>query len=438
MVRARSTTSIHSDKHNHLSIQQNAPRALSVQHTGQTPVSNRASGDLRHTAIRNGLLRSGSGNNVLTAAAPTAAAHPGTGINKNIPMLQVDTKLARNLGNRWTNFTISQNEQKPPPVPEPVEQETTRTYTKASVSPLTYVKGSAATSSQTENTTFLSPPTTPTTDNKFDDLHSDEALDSHLAKSRQTVSSRLYKRMSLLIHVDRRTTHDSMHSLAPMTRYASELDTSEDEAETGDTDTERDHEHEGTLHLTSMDMSNAVSVMDMMKEINDFQTTFVDRNSPQRGNATSTRTQQKLLDLRDLIGDDLELPAPGFVNLLDYSVKIQHEAILSEWTQIRLRFSSHLTSRTGTNISCHAGVLGFAHRYKDRMFVHPESHVTRDNVYDYIQEMWDSEVVRLTVSPKRVVLPTFDDDIDIYKENQTLMSSLARNVMLSRETTHLH
>lgn len=434
MVRARSSTSIQSDKQKQLSMPVKTQRAASVQNTGQTSQACNGSSDLRHAAIRNGLLRTTSGTTMIVTGQ---ANHPSSQINRNIPMVPNEPKTTRNLGNRWANFTISQPPQSEKPQLSPQIQDLastkpeSREFTTASVSPLTYVKESTTESSHTAATTIvLANPSTPSTDNKFDNLHGDDAK---LTSSRNSRASRFYHRMSLLVNSTRKGEHNSMNSQVPMTRYTSELDTSDEEQDLDNTEPDKDTDRDSNSRQeTPIDLEEPVSVLDIMKEINDFQTTLVDRASPRKDNFTSTRTQQKLLDLKDLITAERG-PAPGFSNLLDYSVKIQHEAILSEWTQIRLRFSSHITSRKGTNISCKAGVLGFVQRYKNQSCLTESLPMTEDNVNDYIREMWNEELLRLTESPMRIALPTYDEGVDIYKENETSMSSLARTVMLSRD-----
>lgn len=451
LIRARSTTSIHTER-NHQQVPLNPQRAASVHHSGQTPKIREGSSDLRHTAIRNGLRRTASGNVVPSLGNQGQINHPGPALNKNIPMVPHEARPARNLGNRWANFTINQPLESQElasdhqdgvsvvhevPVVQDVHfghdlttvKEVVPT-SKASISPLTFVKNSTGESYPTAATTVLTTPTTPTTDNKFEDLHVD---DSKLSESRSTQTSRFYHRMSAIIS-DRRSDHNSMSSLVPVSRYISELDTSDEDDDDADTKNSKDADDSQHQALT-MDQGEPVSVLDIMNEINDFQTTLVERRSPQKENFTLSRTQQKLLDLKDLATYEQGQQGTTFKNLLDYAVKIQHEAILSEWTQLRLRFLSHATTKSETNVSCRAGVLGFVHRYKDVQRSVSPSSITEDEVSDYIQELWDDEFMKLVETPGRIALPTYDEGVDIYKDNSMLMSSLARSVMLSREST---
>lgn len=341
---------------------------------------------------------------------------------------------APNLTNRWAQYNPStepQETESPVAIASAVHPKVSEP-TKASISPLTFVKNGAGESIPTAVTSVMSTPNTPTTDNKFGDLHGDE---TKLTDSRSTRTSRLYSRMSALVS-DRRSDHNSMNSLVPVSRYASELDVSDDDDNLEDSDADTKKDGEDSHQLLTMDHGEPVSVLDIMKEINDFQTTLVDRTNASKDTFALTRTQQKLLDLKDLVSNEQGQQASPFKNLLDYSVKIQNEAILSEWTQIRLRFSSHATTKT--NICCKAGVLGFVQRYKNLPMSSGELAVTEDEVSDYIQELWVDELLKFSDSQPRVTLATYEEEVDIYKENSMLMSSLARSAMMSRQSTQSH
>lgn len=425
MVRARSATSILTEKQKQAPTFQTVQRAASVHHTGQAPKVRNDLAALRQAALRNGLLRSALGTLVATNVQPS---HTAPKTNRNIPMVAHDPKPLRNLSNRWANFTINQNSdaQEAGPAQEPAHEETQHP-SKASISPLTYVQTNTAPLLLTSVTTFPTTPITPSTDNKFGDLIGDE---EKLVGSRTTKASRYYSRLSSLV-TDRKLDHNLMSSLVPMSRYASELDTSDEETESDNTNSELGRgEDLSALPSSQLDLSEPVSVLDFMKEVNDF-LSLVDRGSLQNTKMTFTRTQQKLLDLKELINEEKAQKLRGFLNSLDYSVKIQHEAIMSEWTQIRLRFASHLAPNSGTNIQCKAGVLGFVDRYKNVDLVeNASSPITKNNVGDFLAELWADELCRLMESPPRVALPTFDEDVDVYKESTTLMSSMARSVIL--------
>lgn len=400
-----------------------------MQHAGNTPRIREVSTILRHAALRNGLLRSSSGNNI---HINNQLNHPGPALNRNIPMVPQEPRAPPHLKNRWAHFSINQpNEPKEPKSPPGAQDMIPKVpeTSKSGVSPLTFVKNSTGDSLPTAATTMTATPTTPTTENKFGDLHGDE---TKLTDSRSTRASRPYHRMSALMS-DGRSDHNSMHSLVPTSRYVSAL--SDEETEMDDSETEN-KDGDDSNQILSIEQGEAQSVLDIMKEINDFQTTLVDRTPARKDNFALTRTQQKLLDLKDLVATEQGPHASTFKSLLDYAVKIQHEAILSEWTQIRLRFSSHATTKK--NISCGAGVLGFVQRYQNLPSSTDQLAVPEDEVSDYIQELWADELLKISETPPRVTLPTYDEEVDIYKEHSMPMSSLARNVMMSRESTQSH
>lgn len=436
MIRARSTTSIATDKGRPQNVVLNPQRAVSVHHSGQTPRIREGSTVLRQAALRNGLLRSSSGNNIHIT---NQVNHPGPTLNKNIPMVSHEPRDPRapHLKNRWAQFSINQpkepKESRSPPATQDliaVVHKVPETN-KGSVSPLTFVKNSTGDSLPTAATTMTATPTTPTTENKFGDLHGEE---TKLTDSRSTRASRPFHRMSALMSGGR-SDHNSMHSLVPASRFVSTLDGSDEETEMDDSETEN-KDGDDSNHIPSIEHGEAQSVIDIMKEINDFQTTLVDRTPARKDNFALTRTQQKLLDLKDLVTTEQGPHAATFKSLLDYAVKIQHEAILSEWTQIRLRFSSHATTRK--NISCGAGVLGFVQRYQNLPGSTDQLAVKEDEVSDYIQKLWADELLKISETPPRVTLPTYDEGVDIYKEHPMPMSSLTRSVMMSRESTQSH
>lgn len=108
----------------------------------------------------------------------------------------------------------------------------------------------------------------------------------------------------------------------------------------------------------------------MLREIDDFQSIFVQKfNAHTPGASTpqtsTSRVQQKVLDYKDLLRGDssdatgshsqLSLASIGSESStsLSYSIKKQHELLTSQYTHIRLRFSSR---------QHHPGALGFIFR----------------------------------------------------------------------------
>ena len=180
----------------------------------------------------------------------------------------------------------------------------------------------------------------------------------------------------------------------------------------------------------------------------------------------------------------------------DYGIKVQHEAIMSEYTQIKLRFSSSLyggsaetyslpNEKTSSELQMKskAGVLGFVDRSRyftiqdnnekehehdtENLDEYTTDNTTNDylervnskNKDEYVSNLWKNEVdrmfpVRDSVSPATAFTPAPDvepprkmsidlksEDYDIYQKtpdnNHTAtksldLSQMARNVRLRR------
>ena len=102
-----------------------------------------------------------------------------------------------------------------------------------------------------------------------------------------------------------------------------------------------------------------------MIKISGFQENFV--NKLPYTNVKLSRTQQRQLDYKQLYeyeSTDIENGS----DLVCYDWKIQNETILSQYTSIRLRFSSKQTTSKRQNkqhVENHMGVLGFIDRYRN-------------------------------------------------------------------------
>ncbi|KAM9903315.1 hypothetical protein OXX79_003439 [Metschnikowia pulcherrima] len=108
----------------------------------------------------------------------------------------------------------------------------------------------------------------------------------------------------------------------------------------------------------------------------------------------TTRTNQKLLDMKTLLQEEngsISAQQGITYGSQEYAVRIQQEAISSQWTQIRLRFSARPDSANRSkNVTCHAGVLGSLKRHENmfRKSRDRGSAVTKENVAAYLHDMW--------------------------------------------------
>lgn len=307
-------------------------------------------------------------------------------------------------------------------------------------------------------------------------------------------------------------------------KYESELDDEDTELDEdcepettqemdGKNDTSKSKNVFNNINDSRRTTSNTINYKETLQEINDFQNNFVKKynnatptpigNSSQKN---TSRTLQKVLDYKDLYSEEEDSTnskssgnlsskwhplVPGSSSF-EYRIKIQHEAIMFEYTQIKLRFSSSLSgsspetysipdekSPSKLQMKSKAGVLGFVDR--SRYFrvqgrhekepsvensddttdsVNPDfPQINSDNKDGYISKLWKSEVDRMfptldSVSssstcsdtpdlepPRKISVDLRSEDCDIYenrpKHGHTAtksidLSQMARNVRFKR------
>ncbi|CAK9436783.1 uncharacterized protein LODBEIA_P13050 [Lodderomyces beijingensis] len=154
-------------------------------------------------------------------------------------------------------------------------------------------------------------------------------------------------------------------------------------------------------------------MQDLIKEIMDFKHDLGDKleaKDPQK----LTRTQQKLMDYKELHDFEAENPRPE--NMSSYKWKIQNETILSQYNNIRLRFSSREKPNSKKKkIENLSGVLGFVKRYGGNDDHHidginsggptiPTLATESKERKSMLQSMWDDEY-----SKNFVTTPLTDD-----------------------------
>lgn len=214
--------------------------------------------------------------------------------------------------------------------------------------------------------------------------------------------------------------------------------------------------------------ASSINYKETLQEIKDFQNNFVKKynnatptpigNSSQKN---TSRTLQKILDYKDLYSEEEDSTnstssgnltskwnplIPGSSSF-EYGIKIQHEAIMSEYTQLKLRFSSSLSgssaetysipnekSPSNLQMKSKAGVLGFIDR--SRYFRMQDSHekehtvensddtadipasldfpnIDSENKDGYISKLWKSEVDRIFPTPDSIPSTTAYDTPDL-------------------------
>ncbi|CUM51934.1 unnamed protein product [Debaryomyces tyrocola] len=261
--------------------------------------------------------------------------------------------------------------------------------------------------------------------------------------------------------------------------------------------------------------ANKINYKETLQEISDFQNNFVKKYNNDipipigdLGQKNTSRTLQKILDYKDLYSEEEDSSnstsnanlsskwrslVPGNTSY-DYGIKIQHEAIMSEYTQIKLRFSSSLSDASAETYSLpnekvpsklrmksKAGVLGFVDR--SRYFTMQDNHEKEQNTEnldeyttdsttnnyfervdsankdEYVSNLWNNEVDRMFPildsdspattfastpdlhPPRKMSIDLKSEDYDIYQKtpdnNHTAtksidLSQMARNVRFRR------
>lgn len=437
--------------HSANNIHENRPKTeVENQRRSNSVHLNRASRqkgeDLRQTAVRNGLRSSQLSLALSRAQSVAPATHNQQFLHKNIVMVPPEAKARPNWEHGWSSFTLTQSSRSTKVRNVSVSSKEPKT-TKSSVSPLTKL-GSSSKHTPAEVDTSLPNPGPPSTENRFDDLHDTGMLSKFLgsiSEIQQPYHQQLFRGN---LADQTAVSSKSQRSSASASKNASD-DSSHSEDDTED--------KEETSLLDDNNPATPSSILAMAEEVQAFQKSIVG-SVPK---IHPTRTQRKVLDFKELLSE--ETPAPGQASLgsLDYLAKIQHEKIFAEWTQVRLRFSSHLQSKSTAR--CRAGVLGFVERYLSHGWPEPKRQesdsipVTKETKDSFLLELWQFGQTKLlgqtnseqhslpgqscgssfanSQPPQTTPHPTFDEgEGDIYRENTRLNISSLAQVVIARQS----
>lgn len=367
----------------------------------------RNSDTLRLAVLRNEHRR-GSSRTTIDSVRSKVHTNPP---NKNIPMLSDN--------NRWNSFAMQKAQEKPPAVSceqKPLSNDSKNKF-KWSVSPLTKLEKAAATLKK-GSVPHRSPlNSVDSTDNRFDDL---TRIGSSPKSNEEGKHVSINNSPSTLSNSFRPPSRGSVSS-SDEKSIQGDLDRSPDRLSLGD-------------DYSLKDTEAPSSVLDFMKDFANAHSGNVLQNGQSNQNYTSyTRTQQKMLDFKDLMQhESSEANAPQYSNLLDYATKIQNEAILAEWGQIRHRFSSYVSALTHKSIVCRAGVLGSLRRCKENGHFLVQTHdpLTEDKKDLFIKTIWFGEP-----APTKEVVAEEPSNTEELLGSPGNYSLMARNVMASREST---
>lgn len=381
-----------------------AARRANSYHISTGTGESKSSKDLRQTALRNGLTRAESTPRISLSTEIVQRGYVAPK-NRNIPMVGAPAFI-QTANSGWGTYTLHQSAANNQVPSKNSGVENARNTQKGSISPLTQVRRSSEISVLLRH------------------MEPAESHNQKLPESLQSSVSRVASASSLRGKApaektrgrnrDGRSNHNSMFSLAPMTRSESEPETSDDEytryleaekiESPGDPNITQNELYEDS-YLQIPGLANASSVLDLMTnsaEPQDDASRSKNENTPSTlDNASlTTRTSQKVLDMKLLRSRQEEIStsamgASGLGNLQEYAYKIQHESIVSQWTQIRLRFSTRPEKKKESNPTFHAGILGSIERARARSAqVSTERRaldatMTWKNVHTYLNDIWN-------------------------------------------------
>lgn len=368
------------------------------------PQDGRNSDTLRLAVLRNEHRR-GSSRTTIDMGRSNVHTNPP---NKNIPMLSDN--------HRWNLFAMPKAQEKS--AAEVHSEKPTiadsKQSIKWSVSPLTKIERAQIDRNSSQIVAKSPINSVESTDNRFEDLN-------RINKSSRSTDVFQDLRHKMKVNNNVSKPFDEMSNVS-----SSE---SEEEAPVRDASDGSPSRLSLSDGEAPKDIEAPSSVLDFMKELADaLPKTNMQAVLPIKTYSTFTRTQQKMLDLKDLMREESQdtISSP-FANLLDYATKIQNEALLAEWGQIRQRFSSYVSPLSQKNITCQAGVLGSIKRCQEYGYGAESTQlvVTEEEKNLFLKKMWFGEFVQVKEATPE---PTAPEPVNS-PSNYSLM---AQSVMASR------
>lgn len=411
LLRASSASKIHTPK----SISDPFQRSQSTQ-LPHTPRPD----ELRHRAIRNEQIRHSS----TSALEPPRVVAPPL---KNIQMVHDAPFRTLNppthshkFGNRWAQFNLEEVQQRPTSATgDPADSSAPTPHKRRiNISPMTQLK--PALQSQTSDSE--------SSPGDRDQAEASDAYHSHPSNVSSITEKSLGQSWALLSRSGKVSSHASMNTLVPMPKSKIELNrgANDDDEEINDR-IDRDEDRQlATGDADDVETTDMLAIFEIAKEIQDFQD-LVARQGNQKSEGAN-RTTQKMLDLKQY---QEEQDALVVSHLLDHAVKIQNEALLSTWTSIRLRFSSHVIGDSNSNLRCSAGVLGSIQRCPLRAKPHETNMVDASNKDEFLMNLWTEELQETFDGRLRLTLISNDEGEDIYS-GPSDMSHMALRALHSR------
>ncbi|CAX45672.1 conserved hypothetical protein [Candida dubliniensis CD36] len=372
---------------------------------------------------------------------------------KNIPMVNNELpppNQARPQFRRWNSYNVPKTISKDPAMESDSKLEII--IDKNSISPLTVLKDQYDTKRPITNNVI----TNTSTDNSFSSLSKNNANEVKPdRKSQITLASshnqNLYEKMKSMAHTGMSSllfltgNETQEKSVKSYLQSDSDDESDEDEEElwgrklnenTLDSDTQYAIEQINDTTTSDEPDNQTIDFEDLMTKISGFQENLVHKLP--YTNVKLSRTQQRQLDYKQLYEYE-STDKENSSDLVCYDWKIQNETILSQYTSIRLRFSSKQTTNTRQNkqnVENHMGILGFIDRFKNSTTSNTSTsnlETSFDDVNAKLNKVWTQEFSHLFVHIPQQDTNTVPEveDKNIYEGKTANMNKLAKGVKLN-------
>ncbi|KAI5954654.1 hypothetical protein KGF54_002430 [Candida jiufengensis] len=306
---------------------------------------------------------------------------------------QTHQQIKRQLNNNTTTNSDQQLKQRPGfrrwnsyQIPDTAKEDSTNFIGKDSVSPLTVLKDEYNTKRPIVNNAMNM-----STDNSFKELEKIRRESKN--KDNEHFQPNLYEKM---IHM----AQSGVNSLKSLTEKSSTLIQSESDDEEDSNFVEsldeinvdsQQKETQYPIENLETDYKFPNDINEIIKDITNFQ----NFDSKDQHHPKLNRTQQKLMDYKKLYEYESKNSNSKDLNSISYDNKIQNETILSQYTTIRLRFSSKEIKKK--KICNDVGVLGFIKRFNDNVLPTNNNQITKKefngDTDELLKKIWESDKI---------------------------------------------
>ncbi|KAI5961414.1 uncharacterized protein KGF55_004037 [Candida pseudojiufengensis] len=273
---------------------------------------------------------------------------------------------------RWNSYQL------PDSLPQNEDNNSSNFINKDSISPLTVLKDQYDTKRPIVNNAMNM-----STDNSYKEL---EKIKKDSTEDQIKIQPNLYEKM---IHM----ANSGVNSLKSLTENAfSEKTSNLIQSESDDDDDNNNVLPQNEQKDTQYPIENLENDFNFPNEFNEMIKDITNFKNDDNNFPKLNRTQQKLMDYKKLYEYELENNNTTS-NSLSYEFKIQNEKILSQYNNIRLRFSSREINKK--QIVTDIGVLGFINRYKQNLLLNTTKNanvLSSKDTNELLKKIWDSEI----------------------------------------------